>query len=406
MRELRSFNELAGLAVQHGATDIHLASGLPPLFRVRGKLIASEFEWQTPESIERIIFYFFEWERRPKLPVDDSPLFSFPENLPETVHSEGRISDPFGDPFGDPFADLPPYQEPELGLSLNFGYDYRECPIYQNYLREGQVCVASHIDGVGHFRFALYRERGALHAAVRLHPWRPSSLVMLGWPEHIIPEVGLWTVLGEGRTTVLASLVQYQLQIGRPVHLFEQRSEYLFPEAATQLALGHDPNAWSRAIKSLLDELDASAEKQLTVVVIDELRHEFQYQLAVELLQRNCLLLAGHTGSHFGSLRSEVRAHLQAQNSDESRLLLFASHIGIVVQRLVPMARGFGQIGAFCVYTSEASDRSQTLYMGPTCKLSLEDSLACLVKGRLVSTEDALKACQRPDILLEKLASP
>lgn len=400
MRELRSFIELAGLAVQRGASDIHLAAGLPPIFRICGKVVASEFEWQTPESIERIIFYFFEWERRRKLQVDDSPLFSFPENLPETGHSDGPVSDP----FGDPFADLPTFQEPELGLCLDSEYDYRDCPFYQAYLRDGQVSVTSHIERLGHFRFSLYRERGALHAAVRFHPWSPPSLASLGWPEQFTPEFGLWTILGDGKTTLLASLVLEQIWLGRQVHLFEQQSEYLFPEAASQLALGHDPNAWSSAIQRLLEEIDGSVEKQSTVVVIDELRHSFQYQLAAELLQRNCLLLVGHASSHTNNHTSEVRAHLHA-HSGEGAMSLTAFHTGIVVQRLVPLASGFGQIGALCVYCSEAGDRSQTQDSGPACRFSFEDSLARLVEGGLVSTEDALKTCQRPDILLEKLAS-
>src|SRR5260370_8106167 len=44
------------LAIDMNATDVHIQVGLPPMFRVRGKLIAHESQPLTAEQCEALVF--------------------------------------------------------------------------------------------------------------------------------------------------------------------------------------------------------------------------------------------------------------------------------------------------------------------------------------------------------------
>src|ERR1700693_1489937 len=48
--------EILGLAIDMNATDIHVQVGLPPMFRVRGKLVAHESQPLTAEQCEALVF--------------------------------------------------------------------------------------------------------------------------------------------------------------------------------------------------------------------------------------------------------------------------------------------------------------------------------------------------------------
>ncbi len=48
-------NDLLELAVEEGASDLHLAVGLPPVLRINGSLAPLDAEPLTPEDTERLM---------------------------------------------------------------------------------------------------------------------------------------------------------------------------------------------------------------------------------------------------------------------------------------------------------------------------------------------------------------
>lgn len=55
MRPLLSLDQLARLALERGASDFHLAAGLPPVLFVLGNLVPTEFNRMSPEHIEALV---------------------------------------------------------------------------------------------------------------------------------------------------------------------------------------------------------------------------------------------------------------------------------------------------------------------------------------------------------------
>ena len=56
--------EILGLAIDMNATDIHMQVGLPPMFRVRGKLVAHESLPLTAERCEALVFSIMSEEQK------------------------------------------------------------------------------------------------------------------------------------------------------------------------------------------------------------------------------------------------------------------------------------------------------------------------------------------------------
>src|SRR3970040_2512541 len=53
---LVKLEDVLRLAIEMNATDIHVQVGLPPMFRVRGKLVAHESDALTAEQCEALVF--------------------------------------------------------------------------------------------------------------------------------------------------------------------------------------------------------------------------------------------------------------------------------------------------------------------------------------------------------------
>ena len=70
-------NEILTQAVQSGASDIHFARGLPPVFRINGKLVHSDMpplEWDTTK---RLVFKILSDEQKHRLAEDMELDFSY-----------------------------------------------------------------------------------------------------------------------------------------------------------------------------------------------------------------------------------------------------------------------------------------------------------------------------------------
>lgn len=365
MTELSCFTVLAVLASKARATDIHLCSGLPPNFRTYDYLHPTDFERQTPQSIERLIFNFLENDRLSGIPLD-SRYFDFLSG----TNSESIYS----------------LTEPEVS-------DYREREHYQRYLKHGHLCVTVHLNGIGHFRVQLARELGGPNAWIRVHPWNCPDLLSPCWPDQLQLDYGIWLINGFGNTTLMASFIRREIGLGKRVHIFEQHSEYLFEGAASQNALGTDSTAWRRERHRIARSL-AQGDVTKTVVVIDQLQHPSQIKFALELAQRGVTVLAGHWARDIASLMN----HLGDRSSRPTFQRLLLRLAGIVSQCEVatPSEQLAAALKLVLVNSTNrpnlsepsAVDESKLKY-----RLTLDDSLIVLVETERVQIGDALMVC-------------
>lgn len=368
MTVLSCLTVLAVVALKAQATHIHLCSGLPPVLRINDSLGSTEFERQTPESIERLIFNFVEDHRLPGAPVD------------------GRFFD-FLSERGVPESTI-------LSLSGPEASDYREGEHYQSYLKDGHLCVTIHLNGLGHFRVLLVRELGNLNVSIRVHPWNCPNLLSPCWPDQLELDYGIWLISGYGQTTLMASFIQRQIELGKRVHIFEQYSEYLFEGAASQNALGTDSPAWRRERDRLVQSV-AEGGATNTLVVIDELQHPSQIKFAVDLAQRGVTVLAGHYARDIASLMNQLAD--RSSRPTFQRLLLRLA--GIVSQcRVATTSDKFAAALKLLLVNSInrphlsdpfSVDESKLKY-----RIALDDSLILLVEAERVEIGDALCVCE------------
>ena len=51
-----TMDDLLRLSVEKGASDLHLTVGLPPVFRINGKLVPTEYARLSPEETKRLVY--------------------------------------------------------------------------------------------------------------------------------------------------------------------------------------------------------------------------------------------------------------------------------------------------------------------------------------------------------------
>lgn len=204
----------------------------------------------------------------------------------------------------------------------------------------GQVDIAHQIDGVGRYRFNIFRQRGLPALAVRFIPQTIPSLDSLGLPEIVTTLAqlrrGLVLVVGAtgaGKSTTLASLLDWRnAHLAEHILTVEDPIEYSFTNRRSivnQREVGPDVPSYQDA---LVSALRASPD----AVMIGEVRDRETMSSVLELATTGHIVFATlHTGSAHQALERilnlyPVDAHRQVV-TDLAGVLR-----AVVAQRLVP----------------------------------------------------------------------
>jgi twitching motility protein PilT len=70
-------NEILKKAVEAGASDVHLSRGLPPVFRIGGKLVHSDLEVLEWDATRRVVFSIMTDEQKHRLANEKEIDFSY-----------------------------------------------------------------------------------------------------------------------------------------------------------------------------------------------------------------------------------------------------------------------------------------------------------------------------------------
>lgn len=338
--------ELLGLTIKNKASDLHLMVGLSPTLRVDGNLI---------------------------------PLSTFP------VLKESDVEQMM-------FSVLTPEQK-ELFLTnkeLDFSISYNEL--------EGSNT------GVGRFRVNIYFQRGTVSAVFRFLAPNILSIDQLGIPKicHGFATLRQGFVLvtgptGHGKSTTLAAILN-EINMKRAAHILtiEDPIEFVYPKGnsiISQREMGIDTHSWSLALRSALRE-------DPDVVMVGEMRDPDTMQAALTLSETGHLVFSTlHTNSAAQGIDRIVDSFPADQRS-QIRIQLAASLKGIVSQRLLPRIGG-GRVlavevllGTSAIATNIREGKSHLIdSVIQTSKdmgmITLDESLAQLVRGGIVSINDA-----------------
>ncbi len=270
-------------------------------------------------------------------------------------------------------------------------------------------------------RVNIQRQSGRLAAAVRALPQRIPALADLNLPEHLVdlvqPRNGLVLICGptgSGKSTTLAALLdhlnrtefRHVITIEEPVEYQHHSRQSVFE----QVEIGSDSPSFAAALRSAL-------RRDPDVILVGEMRDLETMATAITAAETGHLILSTlHTADVAQAVHRIVDVYPGEQQAHVAQQLSL-SLSAIVCQQLVPMANGRGRVPAVEVLRATYAvrnhirrgnlDRLYNELMGGRGRgmISMEQSLADLVRAGSVSLEEARVRSSRPDELERMLAS-
>jgi twitching motility protein PilT len=345
--------------IQQRASDLLLIAGMPPVFRVDGRLVRAEASSLEGEELEKIF--------RP--------------------HLGGRSRRDL-DERG--YADFPLRMSPGREMDQGSGPSWR-------------------------FRVNLHRQGGQLAAAIRALPLEIPTLASLNLPpafsELVRTSRGLVLVCGPtgaGKSSTLAALVG-ELNRTRSCHILTIEDPVEYEHRAGKAVIEHIEIG--RDARSFPEALRAALRQDPDVLLVGEMRDLETVATALTAAETGHLVLSTlHTNDAAQAVHRIVDVFPPAQQAQIRHQLALALQ-AIVVQQLVPRSDGRGRVPAaelllatYPVRHHIRSDNLQKLYNEISLgkrhgMISMEQSLAQLVREGKISLEEAEVRASHPDEL-------
>jgi len=357
--------ELLQLAVELGASDVHLMVNAVPVFRLNGVLIPVSEPPLSGRIPQR-------WQRS-LLPADTDRLA---EQVMNTAQRE-------------------------------------------KFQSSGEMDLSFSLPGVGRFRINVYRQRGSTGLAVRPVKMDIPPLDRLGLPEVVarlarLPR-GLVLVTGptgSGKSTTLAAMIDllnsetrlHIITIEDPIEFIHRHRRCLI----NQREIGQDTASFASALRAAMRE-------DPDVIMIGEMRDLETIAGAITAAETGHLVLATlHTSSAAQTIDRIIDVFPPYQQ-EQIRVQLSNTIQGVVSQQLLPRLDGAGRVMAVEVMVATPAIRnlireSKTFQIPSQIQSgarygmqSMEMSLRNLSRAGLISREEALSRAVDPEGLLRML---
>jgi twitching motility protein PilT len=344
--------------IQQKASDLLLIPGLPPIFRINGRLLRVEERGALEgEEIGKLFHPHLGGKERQELAEQGSTDFSL--NV-----SRGRAA---GDGFGAAWR----------------------------------------------FRVNVHRQRGEPAASLRALPLEIPTLASLNLPpalaELVKPSRGLVLVCGptgSGKSSTLAALVG-EINRTRTSHIITIEDPIEYEHRSIRSAIEHIEVG--RDTSSFHDALRASLRQDPDVILVGEMRDLETVTTALTAAETGHLVLSTlHTNDAQQAVHRIVDVFPPLQQAQIRHQLALALH-AIVVQTLVPRADGRGRVPAIELLLANypvrhhiRSDQLQKLYNEISLgkrqgMIALEESLAQLVQAGAIDIDEARMRTSHPE---------
>jgi len=267
---------------------------------------------------------------------------------------------------------------------------------------------------LGRFRVNLHRERGRAAAAIRVLPARVPKLLELALPPEVtalssLPRglVLIGGATGAGKTTTMAALVdeinrrdaRHIITVEDPIE-YEHRHDRCLIE---QVEIGADAPDFPTALRSAVRQAP-------DVLVIGEMRDHESMRIALSAAETGHLVFSSLHTTDIASTIARICDSFPNERQNTIRQELSLALSAVVTQTLVPRVGG-GRVAAIELlmvsYGARQHIRRNALQhlhqeMSLTRKqgsVTMEDSLARLVKAGSITAADAVVRAGHPDEL-------
>jgi len=343
-------NDILKIAIQNSASDIHLKAGLPPIFRIHGRLLPlKDAQRLTPEDVNRMAFGIMNPVQKDK----------FKQHL--------EIDLAYGVPGLGRFRVNTFQQRGTLGLVLRV--------------------IPFGIASIEQLNLPKVLEKIALSER--------GLILCTG-------------TTGSGKSTTLATMVDY-INANQACHIItiEDPIEYLIRDKRSivnQRELGVDTHSFANALRAAL-------RQDPDVVLVGEMRDFETIETALTAAETGHLVLSTlHTLDATESITRIVSVFPPYQQK-AIRLQLAAVLKAVISQRLVPRADGKGRVPAveILIVTARVKeliiDKDRTKEIPDsiakgftTYKMqTFDQSLLHLFRGQFITYDEALRQASNPD---------
>jgi twitching motility protein PilT len=267
---------------------------------------------------------------------------------------------------------------------------------------------------LGRFRVNLHRERGRAAAAIRALPVRVPKLSELGLPPEVdtLASLGRGLVLiggatGAGKTTTMAALIgEINRRDAKHIITVEDPIEYEHAHERSlieQVEIGQDAPDFPTALRSAVRQAP-------DVLVIGEMRDHESMRIALSAAETGHLVFSSLHTTDIASTIGRICDSFPNERQNTSRQELSLALSAVLTQTLIPKLGG-GRVPAvellMVSYGARQHIRKNALQhlhqeMSLTRRqgsLTLEDSLARLVRAGLITPTDAAARAGHPDEL-------
>jgi len=270
--------------------------------------------------------------------------------------------------------------------------------------REKEVDFSYNFEDKARFRVNVFYEKGYLAAALRLIPLKVGTIEELGLPSVLLdftkPSQGFVLIVGpsgHGKTTTMAALIDYINQ-NRNSHIItiEDPIEYLYkPDRCiiNQREIYHDAVSFSSALR-------ATFREDPDIIMIGEMRDAETIATAITAAETGHLVFATLHTNNASQTIDRIIDSFPAQQQNQIKMQLSGSLLGIISQRLIPRIDS-GRVPALEILIANPAVRNLiregkfhqldlVIATGADIgMISLNKSLAGLVKNRIISMESA-----------------